>query len=175
MWLGSDNERIVNGGAAALQSVVIAFTYSNLWKAVTNRQHPTEGVAASNEDSKNFRFGFLKQGTFNGWPSGHMMTNTALSTTLITYFHDQAWVKLAAYSWMTYIMASVVLGNSGGVHWASDAVAGGFMGFTVGYTVGKSFLEKNNPTNIAKKSSDSMKIFPLVNRNNVQIMLMKPF
>ena len=42
-------------------------------------------------------------------------------------------------SFAAYVMAAATVGDQGGVHWLSDVVAGGLMGWAIGKTVGEGF------------------------------------
>ena len=136
----SDATRIRNGGMAAQQAVFVSFTVTTLLKALTGRPPPdAETPRDVAKRSRLFRYGFLRGGIFHGWPSGHTMTNMALAASLSSYFNDSKRVKYYAYGWAAYVMAAVTFGDQGGVHWLSDVVAGGLMGWAIGTTIGKGF------------------------------------
>jgi membrane-associated phospholipid phosphatase len=133
-----DDGYVAAGAAAAGQAVVLAFVANNALKALTGRRPPDSGKHLDDsERSRGFRFGFLRGGVFNGWPSGHVMVNTALAASLATYFDEIDWMPVAAYGWAAYVAASVTVG--GHVHWLSDTLAGGMMGWAIGRTVGRGF------------------------------------
>ena len=67
------------------------------------------------------------------------MTNMALAASLSSYFNNSKRVKYYAYGWAAYVMAAATFGAQGGVHWLSDVVAGGLMGWAIGTTIGKGF------------------------------------
>ena len=142
LLLLSNDEETITGGAAALQAVAISFSLNTAWKAVTNRKAPPEGRPATRKEAREFLIGFPRQAPFDGWPSGHAMTNTAMGAALATYFHDRKGVVIAAYGWASYVMGAAALGNSGGVHWTSDVVAGGLMGWAIGSSVGRRFATR---------------------------------
>lgn len=135
--LYSDEVETQQAGAAAMQAAAIALLSSSLIKALTNRQESEENVKATNAQSRDFDFGFLKQSVWGGFPSGHAATNMAMSAALAAYYPNRADIRLAAYSWAAYVALSAGIGDSGGVHWASDAVAGSLMGWIIGDMVGK--------------------------------------
>ena len=129
-----------NGGIAAQQAVFVSFTVTTLLKALTGRSAPdAETPRDIDKRSRHFRYGFLRGGIIHGWPSGHTMTNMALAASLSSYFNDSKRVKYYAYGWAAYVMAAATFGAQGGVHWLSDVVAGGLMGWTIGTTIGKGF------------------------------------
>ena len=157
MYGRSNDNRIRNGGMAAGQAVLIAFTANIILKAITGRIPPDKEIPEDGfERSRVFRFGFLRGGVFNGWPSGHTMTNMALAAALANYFYDSKRVKIFAYSWATYVMAATTFGIQGGVHWLSDVIAGGLMGWIIGRTIGAGFAgQKSNSNNF------SLSVFPV--------------
>ena len=136
----SDATRTRNGGLAAAQAVLVSFAATNLLKAVTGRLPPdAETPRDVDRRSRRFRFGFLRGGVFHGWPSGHTMTNMALAAALSSYYSDSRLVRYCGYGWAAYVMAAATIGDQGGVHWLSDVVAGGLMGWAIGKTVGEGF------------------------------------
>ncbi len=136
----SDAPRTRNGGLAAAQAVLVSLAATNLLKAVTGRLPPdAETPPDIDRRSRRFRFGFLRGGVFHGWPSGHTMTNMALAASLSSYYDDSRLVRYCAYGWAAYVMAAATVGDQGGVHWLSDVVAGGLMGWAIGKTVGEGF------------------------------------
>lgn len=138
----SDATRIRHGGMAAQQAVFVSFTVTTLLKALTGRSPPdAETPHDVDKRSRHFRYGFLRGGIIHGWPSGHTMTNMALAASLSSYFNDSKQVKYYAYGWAAYVMAAATFGAQGGVHWLSDVVAGGLMGWTIGTTIGKGFTQ----------------------------------
>jgi hypothetical protein len=60
-----------------MQAAGLAFLYNNILKAVTGRLPPETGHGDPETQARTFQFGFLEGGLFNGWPSGHMMTNSS--------------------------------------------------------------------------------------------------
>ena len=140
----SDNPETQEAGAAALQAAAIAFASASLLKALANRPGPEDGVAATNADARGFRWGFLRQGIVEGWPSGHAATNTAMSAALAAYYRDDPGIRAAAYGWAAYVSASAALGDQGGTHWMSDVVAGTLIGWAIGDTIGRKFADKNS-------------------------------
>ena len=136
----SDAPRTRNGGLAAAQAVLVSLAATNLLKAVTGRLPPdAETPRDVDRRSRRFRFGFLRGGIFHGWPSGHTMTNMALAASLSRYYSDSRRVRYCGYGFAAYVMAAATVGDQGGVHWLSDVVAGGLMGWAIGKTVGEGF------------------------------------
>ena len=136
----SDDPGIRDGGIAAQQAVVVSFTVTTLLKALTGRLAPDAATPRDvDRRSRGFRYGFLRGGIVHGWPSGHTMTNIALAGSLSSYFKDSRRIRYYACGWAAYVMAAATFGAQGGVHWLSDVVAGGLMGWTIGTTIGKGF------------------------------------
>ena len=132
--------RTRDGGLAAAQAVLVSFAATNLLKAVTGRLPPDAETPRDIERrSRRFRFGFLRGGVFHGWPSGHTMTNMALAASLSSYYGDSRLVTYYGYGWAAYVMAAATIGGQGGVHWLSDVVAGGLMGWAIGKVIGEGF------------------------------------
>jgi len=144
----TEDKKIQNAGAAVGQAVLIAWSANTLLKAITGRIPPDENPPEDfKKRSEKFKFGFLRNGVFNGWPSGHAMTNMAMATALATYFHDSSTIQYLAYGWASYVMISVTVGVQGGVHWISDTLAGGLMGWIIGKTVAEGFLKHTDHSN----------------------------
>jgi membrane-associated phospholipid phosphatase len=132
-------------GAAAMQAVAIAFLYNNILKAATGRVPPRSDDPDIRHRSGEFHFGFMREGVFYGWPSGHTMVNTAMAASIYACNRDQPWTLPLALGYSATIGASMVLGGRGSVHWASEAVAGFLMGWGIGWVVGDSYYRGRHP------------------------------
>jgi membrane-associated phospholipid phosphatase len=128
---------------AVLQSSVLAMTWVGVLKAVTGR--PPPDPRSSRDESQTFRFGFLRGGVFWGWPSGHTAMAASMASTLIAFYPRSFWMKLAGLGWVAYTALSVSSFERGGMHWLSDAVAGGLMSWAIGSTVGARFRAALGP------------------------------
>jgi membrane-associated phospholipid phosphatase len=120
-------------GQAALVSLLVSSSY----KAVTGRHAPEileEGPDKA-DFSKDFRFGFMERGVFDGWPSGHTMAAFSMATTLMELYAEDTSLKFYA---LLYASA-IGLGVSTNIHWFSDAFAGALIGASIGKTVGRGF------------------------------------
>jgi membrane-associated phospholipid phosphatase len=137
-WL-PDDPGLAGAGAAGMQAAGIAFLYKNILKAVTGRLPPESDHPDPESQAHGFRFGFLRGGLFNGWPSGHMMVNSSLAASLAAYRPELAWLRWSALAYAASVGAAVTWGARGDIHWISDTVAGGLMGGAIGWTVGSGF------------------------------------
>lgn len=128
-------------GLALGQAALLGLAISSGLKVFTGRV-PPDNLENKRDYSGNFRFGFLRGGAYDGWPSSHTTLAFAMSTTLIELYPDNIAIKIGS---LTY--ASLIgLGVSTNIHWFSDAVAGAFIGYAIGKTVGTTFRSlMNNP------------------------------
>ncbi len=139
----SHDDRMIAAGSAALQSSLIAVMYGTLLKAITGRPGPDpEGHTDLREASRTFQFGFLRGGVHYGWPSGHLMTNTAAVTSLLWFYPENHLLKILGTAYLAYLAWGVLAHDRSSVHWFSDVVAGTLMGYAIGSTVGRSFRER---------------------------------
>ncbi|MFP5387619.1 MAG: phosphatase PAP2 family protein [Bacteriovoracia bacterium] len=153
---------------AVLQSTIITVSYISLLKGFTGRPPPNNSAERSiQEQSEEFNFGLFERGIFWGWPSGHMGTTMALASTLTHYYPDTDWIKWAGYGTSAYMFVLVSAHDKGQMHWFSDAVAGGLMGYAIGSTVGSNFRSKQ-----LKPESRDMVFLPILDRekSGVQIV-----
>jgi membrane-associated phospholipid phosphatase len=128
-------------GLAMGQAAILGIGVSCFIKVFTGRVSP-DNLTNMTDYSRQFRFGILKGGVSEGWPSSHTTVAFAMATTLIELYPDNIALKIGA---LTY--ASIIgLGVSTNVHWASDVVAGALIGYSIGKTVGAGFRNlMNNP------------------------------
>jgi hypothetical protein len=137
MLIWGDDEDVA-GAWAVVQSAGLTVAYVSVLKAFTGRPGPTlEGDPA--EQSREFQWGFLRNGIVEGWPSGHVAVTTATMSTLVAYYPDSTWLPWVAGGTVAYMIYGVSSFDRGQMHWFSDAVAGLFMGYAIGHTVGERF------------------------------------
>lgn len=123
---------------AVIQASIIELLDNTTLKAITGRPGPSWRTISNMEDlSEQWRFGFLRGGVYNGWPSGHTGSTMAVVSALTNYYPDNTWLKIAGYSFVLYTAYGVTSVHRGGMHWFSDAVSGALMGYAIGSTVGK--------------------------------------
>jgi membrane-associated phospholipid phosphatase len=121
-------------GLALGQAAILGGVISSTMKAFTGRVPPNEHKNL-NDYSQDFRFGFLRGGVYQGWPSSHTCTAFAMAVTLIKLYPDDSTIKIAG---LTY--ASLIgLGVSTNIHWFSDAFAGALIGYAIGESVGSGY------------------------------------
>ena len=129
--------KIRNAGYAVTQAGILGLSVSSFYKVFTGRMGP-HNIIGGIDLSHMFRFGILRGGAFQGWPSSHTATAFAMSMALVALFPKNKFVKYSAIIYAVYIG----LGVSTTIHWFSDFVAGAILGTVIGLVVGKSFLKK---------------------------------
>ena len=140
-WRSHDRETL-GAAFAVLQAGGATLGYVTLLKLVTGRPAPRDdyvpGVAPDMESlSRKFRVGFYRGGVVAGWPSGHVAVTTAMLASLVTYYPRSVWLKVALVAGSAAMMLAVSSNRAGGMHWASDAVAGALMALPIGFESGR--------------------------------------
>ena len=131
------DKKMIGASFAVLQAGLITLSYITILKGITGREHPDPNSPEDRKQiSKSFRFGLVRGGVYRGWPSGHVGAAMSVASTLTNYYPDKTWLKIVAYGWVGYSMVSVSAFNKGTMHWFSDAIAAGFMTYSIGKTVG---------------------------------------
>lgn len=134
--------RLATAGSAVLQAAGLSAAVMVSLKALTGRPGPDPYVYDDDSASRVWRFGFLRGGTFHGWPSGHLMTNTAAITSLMAFYKDKTLLNIAGGISLGYLFLSVISHHRSAMHWFSDEVAGTLMGIAIGTTVGREFRRR---------------------------------
>lgn len=144
-----EDDELQMTGLALGQAAILGVVVSSAMKAFTGRVAPDEHNNLI-DNSREFRFGFLRGGIFHGWPSSHTCTAFAMAVTLTRLYPDNSTIKIAS---LTY--ASLIgLGVSTNIHWFSEAFAGALVGYAIGASVGDGFWNlmrgesKNHSCNI---------------------------
>ena len=133
------NSDIQITGLALGQAALLGLAISSVLKVVTGRVPPTK-LKFTDDLRGDFRFGFMRGGANNGWPSSHTCVAFAMATALIELYPNNTAIKICS---LTY--ASLIgLGVSTNIHWASDVVAGALIGWAIGRTTGISFRNLMN-------------------------------
>lgn len=115
------------------QAASIGWLVSSFYKALTGRIPPPNSVMT--DISRQFNFGFWREGIFNGWPSSHAMVAFAMASTLITLYPKNKIIRYFSIIYALYIG----IGVSFSIHWFSEFIAGAIIGAVIGIVVGKSF------------------------------------
>ncbi len=129
-------------GSAVCQATILAVVYSSFLKAFSGRPAPMPLPYPDKSASAVFRPGFLRGGIHYGWPSGHMLTNTAAVVSLLSFYRGSTPLKVIGIAYLGYMFASVLAHERSSMHWFSDAVAGTLLGYSIGSTIGKSFRKR---------------------------------
>ncbi|MBX9768146.1 MAG: phosphatase PAP2 family protein, partial [Bdellovibrionales bacterium] len=167
--LSSGDKEAVGAAFAIAQASVITLGYVAFLKVTTGRAHPTNSWHLSpQEQSEQFQFGFLRNGiTAYGWPSGHVSHTVAVTSALAYYYPDKPWLAWMAVGLSSYMLYTVVAHNSGQMHWFSDGIAGAFMGYAIGSTVGKNFRAAKSESETPSPSEASW--FPMIGPGTIGI------
>ncbi len=130
------------------QAAIIGLLISSFYKAFTGRVHPLRLLTQDAIDiSREFRFGFLRDGVFWGWPSSHTTIAFAMAVTLLMLYPKNKVIKYLAIFYALYIGFGVSIS----IHWFSDFVAGAILGTVIGVVVGNSFREGRQEYNVRPK------------------------
>lgn len=155
------NKRSQGAAYALVQSGIITLSTISLLKALTGRPRPdVTGSTSIQRQSREFNFGFLNRGIYDGWPSGHMATISALASTLMHYYPAKPWVQYAGWGSMSYIFMTVIAHDRGQFHWFSDGVAGGLMGYSIGKTVGENM--RSQVTGVPVPVKEEVSVLPIM-------------
>lgn len=177
---GYDDSELATGGTAALQAVGIAALVTTLQKIITDRVAPLKNGEPYDSDDWMERtddpsdFGFnpfsFRGGYF--WPSGHTASHMALSSALVAFFQDEIWLPFVVYPMTAVVGLAMVEGDH---HWASDVLAGAFIGHAIGWTVGsntrKRFDQLNNRGNDQTYSDQNSHVMTNLN----SLLFVMPF
>ncbi len=161
-----DENELTAAGSAVLQASLIAQLYVSALKAVTGRPNPDpQSFSDMNAASKTFRFGFLRGGLHYGWPSGHLAVNTAAVTSLMAFYPESISLKILGSLYIAYLVFGVSAHEGATMHWFSDVAAGTLFGLAIGPTVGRSFRQACDRTNVG----DGLRVSPAISPNGVRI------
>ncbi|MBN2574353.1 MAG: phosphatase PAP2 family protein [Deltaproteobacteria bacterium] len=138
----TQNPETVGAAYAVFQSVALTLGYVTLLKLVTGRPAPRDdyipSLAEDDEHlARKFRPGVYRGGIVSGWPSGHVAVTTAMLSALAFYYPKSWLLKAALLVCSAGMMFGVSSFQAGGMHWASDAVAGALMAFPIGMSTGR--------------------------------------
>ena len=151
----ADVDKPYVAGCAVLQASLLAVVSTSALKAVAGRPNPS----SDEDNSRDFRFGFLRGGVHWGWPSGHMAANTAAVVSLLEVYDDGMGLKALGSLYLGWLFFGVISHEGGTMHWFSDAVAGTLVGYAIGTAVGEDFRRRSLP---AKKKEGAPNLRPLI-------------
>jgi membrane-associated phospholipid phosphatase len=133
------NSELQVTGLALGQAAILGLAISSTMKVFTGRV-PPDYPEKKTDYSGDFRFGFLRGGAYEGWPSTHTTIAFSLATTLAELYPHNTIIKICSFTYASLIG----LGVSTNIHWFSDAVAGAFIGYAIGKSVGTGFRNLHN-------------------------------
>jgi len=133
------NLKLLNTAFALGQAAMLSWFVSAFYKFFTGRPGPNYFGTTGSDITHIFRFGFGRGGVFWGWPSSHTTVAFAMGICLFTLFPKNKFIRALSLIYAIYIGVSVSMT----IHWFSDFEAGIIFGSLVGFTVGKSFLERS--------------------------------
>lgn len=162
-----ENDDLQIASMAVVQSVGIAFAYSSILKSITGRTPPDPDYPDKNKLSKEFHFSFFGGDMHYGWPSGHLMTNMAMISTLTSYYNNENWLKEVGYGYISLLAVTVLIDERGSAHWFSEIVAGTAMGYAIGSTVGRQFREGSPVSG----ETSSLQIFPMFSSDGAGLLM----
>lgn len=170
----SKDDETVGASFAIAHSTIIALTYISTLKFFTGRPHAENSDPDSPEkQSREFRFGFSRNGIVDGWPSGHVGMTTTLLSTLSHYYPEKIWLKYFGIGFVSYMFYTVISHNEGQYHWFSDGVAGMMMGYAIGSEIGDNFRERYRGIRTARRKN--YRLLPLVGRDQVGLAYIYTF
>ena len=124
----TENEKLKAASFTSLESVFTASCFTIAIKSVIGRERPENEKGAY--DYKPFNV----NDAWNSMPSGHSTAAWAVFTPFAVYY-DNKWIYIIPAG---VSIARVVSDK----HWASDVIAGGIIGYTVGYFMSHKNSEK---------------------------------
>ncbi|HEX3593989.1 MAG TPA: phosphatase PAP2 family protein [Polyangiaceae bacterium] len=168
--LVADERGLSGAGSAAIQALAFTEAVTVVFKVGTGRPFPLNGGDPSSEDrlhhpeyAREYR-PFSFDGRY-AWPSGHTAAAMSVAAALTSYSDDPWIVGPIVYP----VAAAIAFGMlTGDRHWASDIVAGGLLGQGIGWSVGKSFAEREHG---AVRDVHALRVVPLVSPDVRGLML----
>ncbi len=130
------NARAMNTAFAVTQAAIAGLLISSFYKIFTGRIPPPFNSQSLVDMSRQFEFGFFRDGMFWGWPSSHTTVAFAVAITLFILCRNNRVIKYGSLLVALYIG----IGVSTNIHWFSEFVAGAIIGSVIGVAVGNSFI-----------------------------------
>ncbi len=151
---------LYGAGCALMQANSMSWLYTSTLKSITGRPYPNPYEPDMDQQSRTFRFGFMRGGIFWGWPSGHTAATMATASCLAHYYPEKRWITITGYLWTAYTMVGVAAVGGGHMHWLSDGVAAALMNYAIGSTVGRSFRRLTN-SRLQETSLQQIELIPI--------------
>jgi len=115
------------------KAAIIGLLISSFYKIFTGRIPPPFNSQSMIDISRQFEFGFLRNGAFWGWPSSHATVAFAIAVTLFLLYKNNPFIKYSALLVALYIG----IGVSTNIHWFSEFIAGAIIGSVIGVVIGE--------------------------------------
>jgi len=151
--LVSSSHELTGAGSAAVQALVVTVVTTGLLKWMTGRPFPYHGRDPRDPDRPNhpeyaheYSFQLFRSTSIYAWPSGHTSASISIAAALTAYYPDSLWIPAIGYPIALLIGFWMINGSH---HWASDVLAGGLMGHTIGYSIGQNFRRLAHPSSTA--------------------------
>jgi len=153
-------------GFALLQSLALTTTIQAGIKMITGRAEPyiddvSWHTRGTRDEDYSGTFDWFSGEFRKGWPSGHFANAIGAAAVIAEIYKDNLWLKVGAYSYAA-LMGLCVSVN---VHWASDIIAGGLIGYAIGKTVGRSFSQLFGNS----EDKDKFSLFVVPNRTGITV------
>lgn len=176
VWLyKQEDPRSVGAAYLIAQTSAITVSYVILLKTLTGRAHPTNTWHLSPQEQSEQYSGFNQLRYGYGWPSGHMSHTVAVTTALATYYPEKNWLKWFSLGASAYMLYTVSAHNSAQMHWFSDGVAGAFVGYAIGTTVGRNFRQQYEESSASTKVPSSTSLLPIASSEYFGVSLLHNF
>jgi hypothetical protein len=170
-WLGSSRRELA-AASAVVQATVVSVVYQSVLKTFTGRPAPDPRLYESHDASRRFRFGLLRGGIHYGWPSGHMMTTTAVATSLWPIYPDSVGLRVGSSALIVVMAGSVAMHEKASMHWSSDMLAGTLMGIAIGRGVGGGFAER---LGMPRGTVSDVTLTPTISSERTEVVLSGTF
>ncbi len=167
----TNNNYHYNTGIMILHGLTMTGIYAQLLKRSFGRESPVEktqdrGTWYPFPSLKHYQSNTAK---YDAMPSGHMMTATLTFTVLASRYTESQVPIIAVGSLWLGALGFQMINN--GVHWSSDYP----LGIALGYLIGRSVVQMNQPKDKTKDPEQSWNIFPSMGNGTPMMMAMKSF
>jgi membrane-associated phospholipid phosphatase len=134
------DERLQITGLALAQSLLLTLAIQSPLKMISGRSSPKIVNALDHRreertDDFSTSFSWFNFNFIAGWPSGHTASAFSAAATIAQIYPDKPLLKIGCYIYAVLIGLGVTMD----VHWLSEALSGGLIGYAIGTTVGWNF------------------------------------